>query len=65
MKQASHLKEITSFDVKKINDPNSSSINTVYSIRQIRVGPVSQLQRNQVDVILKGGTKINFKKIYI
>lgn len=57
MKQASHLKETTSFDVKKINDPNSSSINTVYSVRQIRVRPVLQLQGNPVDAILKGGTK--------
>lgn len=56
------MKEITSFDVKKINDPNSSSINTVYSIRQSRVRPASQLQRNQVDVTLKGVTKIKFKK---
>lgn len=60
MKQASHLKETTSFDVKKINDPNSSSINTVYSVRQIRVRPVLQLQGNPVDAILKGGTKKNF-----
>lgn len=44
--------------------PILAPINTVYSIRQIRVRPVSQLQRNQVDVILKGGTKI-ILKIYI
>lgn len=41
----------------KINDPNSSSINTVYSVRQIRVRPILQLQGDRVDAILKGGTK--------
>lgn len=56
MKQASHLKETTSFDVGKINDPNSSSINTVYSARQIRVRPVLQLRGNRVDAILNRGT---------
>lgn len=34
--------------------PNSSSINTVYSVRQIRVRPVLQLKGNCVDAMLKG-----------
>lgn len=44
--------------------PNSSSINTVYSVRQIRVRPVLQLKGNCVDAMLKGeGNLIYFKKI--
>lgn len=42
--------------------PNSSSINTVYSVRQIRVRPVLQLKGNCVDAMLKGeGNLIYFK----
>lgn len=46
--------------------PNSSSINTVYSVRQIRVRPVLQLKGNCVDAMLKGGRETWFisKKLH-